>query len=95
MGETYFTEIVTGEQRMFGRHKHEWHRIDNKYYQEDKKYGNQGFVKTNYYHIEQCAFCGEKRKAIYNWWIHKPENDPDPDDKFTPDHGIMMRITKR
>ena len=77
---------------MFGKHKHEWHEISSKALQEDRVHGNQGFVRTVYYHLEQCCTCGEKRKAIYNDWIHKPENDPDPNDKFTANHACIMRM---
>ena len=74
---------------MFG-HKHEWHEIDDKSHHEDKPHGT--FTRTIYYTIEECCKCGEQRKAIYNDWIHKPENDPDPNDKYTtdPSTGIII-----
>ena len=74
---------------MFG-HKHEWHQIDYKSRQEDRPHGNHGFVRTIYFNIEQCCKCGEKRKDIYNDWIHKPENDPEPNDKYTANHACIM-----
>ena len=73
---------------MFG-HKHEWYQIDEKSRQEDRSHGT--FTRTIYYYVEECCKCGEKRKAIYNEWIHKPENDPDPEDRWPVAHaGIMV-----
>jgi len=74
---------------MFG-HRHDFHKIDYKARQEDKPHGT--FVRTIYFYIEECSKCGEQRKQIYNDWIHKPKNDPDPDDKYTPDHACSMVI---
>jgi len=76
---------------MFG-HKHDWHKIDEKARQETKPYGNQGFVKTIYYYMEGCASCPAQRKAIYNYWIHKLENEPDPNDKWAANKSTVMRM---
>jgi hypothetical protein len=73
---------------MFG-HKHEWHQVSNRNYQEDRPHGKQGFVRTIYFNIEQCCKCGEQRKALYNEWIHKPENDPDPKSQWTCNHAVI------
>jgi hypothetical protein len=74
---------------MFG-HRHEWHEIKEiDYHQEDRPHGKHGFVRTIYFHIEECCKCGEKRKAIYNDWIHKPENDPEPKDRWAVAHASI------
>lgn len=76
---------------MFG-HKHEWCKIDDKIRQEDKLLGTRGFVRTIYFNLEECWECGEQRKQIYNDWVHKPENDPNHEDKFAPCHAMIRVI---
>jgi hypothetical protein len=75
---------------MFGYHKHDWQQPEGyKVHEETRPYGTHGFVRTIYFHIQQCATCGKQRKDIYNDWIHKPENDPDPNSEWAASHASI------
>ncbi len=76
---------------MFGIYRHEWHQVSSKSYNEDRPHGT--FVRTIYYHIEECCKCGKQRKAIYNAWIHKLE--PENTIERRADHSCMMWIAYR
>jgi hypothetical protein len=71
---------------MFGFHRHDWQMPEGyKGHEETRPYGNQGFVRTIYFYIEKCTYCGKQRKYIYNDWIRDPKNDPDSNDKWADD----------
>jgi len=77
---------------MFGFHKHEWHKISSQHKEESQPYGRHGFVKTIYYYDVQCPKCGETKKEIYNYWIHKPENSFNQKNKCIVDHSSIIRM---
>lgn len=61
-------------------HRHDWHQVSYETYHEDKPHGT--FIRTVYYHIEECSKCGQQRKAIFNDWVHKPDSKEHIDDKW-------------